>query len=516
MKKSYQLMIVLFFLTDALVAQQKKINYKKMPNGLEYVIIKKGKGEKVKKSYRIYVNFTTRIKPDSIFDSNAGSGKPYSFILGQGDVLKGWDEGISLLSVGDSAWFRIPPALAYGEKKLGSIPANTTLLLEVKVVKSEQAFYDLSGKDTINFQSGLKKILISDGTGEAAKTFNNVTMQFTGYILNKKGYKQVFQSSLTNSTLAIFQLGAGRMVKGLEEGIATMKIGEKATFIVPPVLGFGKEVSGVIPGNSTLYFDIELLNSVNPFYHPLNSDTIFATNGLKIVPVLKKEGKKISQEDIVSFDYTGYFIDSIGHSIIFDNTLERQTPATLRPGANSGFPGLGEGLTYLKNGEKAILFVPAKLAFGNTRKGIIPPNTTLIYDIHVLETQAYPFFEVKGFDTVKNSSGLQYIQVRKGTGAVVDTGSNVSIAYTGFVIDSLGHRKIFDASRENHKMLNFVLGKGKVIKGFDEGIKGMSVGEGRRIIIPYSLGYGEKGMPEVGIPAKAVICFDVELVEIKK
>lgn len=513
-------MIVLFFLANTLFAQQKKIHYKKMPSGLEYVIIKKGKGEKTQRGYRIYLNYTTRIKPDSVFDSNTGAGKPYSFILGQEDVLKGWDEGISLLSVGDSAWFRIPPALAYGEKKLGSIAANTTLLLEVKILKEEQAFYNLLGKDTIIYPSELKKILISNGTGKTAKAFNNVTMQFTGYIIDKKGHKRVFQSSLTNSTLAIFQLGTGRMVKGLDEGIATMKVGEKATFIVPSALGFGKEISGIIPGNSTLYFDIELLNCIDPFYHPINTDTIFAINGLKILPVSpvqpsRKEGF-INVEDVVSFDYTGYFIDSIGHPIIFDNTIERKTPAILRPGANSGFPGLGQGLTYLKNGEKAILFVPAKLAFGNKGKGIIPPNTTLIYDIQVLETQAYPFFEVKGLDTVKKNSGLQYIQVRKGAGAVVDTGSSISISYTGFIIDSLGYRKIFDASRESHKMLDFVLGKGRVIKGFDEGIKGMNLGEGRRIIIPYTLGYGEKGMPEAGIPAKSTIYFDVELVGIKK
>lgn len=509
-------MIILFFLADGLFAQQKKISYKKLPNGLEYAIIKKGKGEKTQKGNRIYVNYTTRIKSDSIFDSNAGSGKPYSFILGQEEVLKGWDEGIALLSVGDSAWFRIPPSLAYGEKKLGSIPANTTLLLEVKILKSEVAFYNLSGKDTITYSSGLKKILISNGTGETAKAFNDVTMQFTGYVLNSKGYKRVFQSSHTNSALAVFQLGAGRMVKGLDEGIATMKTGEKATFIVPPYLGFGKETSGIIPGNSTLYFDIELLSCVNPFYHSNTTDTIFGANGLKILPVLKQEGKKISVEDVVSFDYTGYFLDSAGHPIIFDNTIERKTPAILRPGANSGFPGLGEGITYLKKNEKAILIVPAKLAFGDKGKGIVPPNTTLIYDVHILETQSYPFFEVSGLDTVKSNSGLQYIQVRKGTGAVVDTGSNISVAYTGFIIDSLGYRKIFDASRESQKMLNFVLGKGKVIKGFDEGIIGMSLGEGRRIIIPYALGYGERGMPEASIPAKTTIYFDVELVEIKQ
>jgi FKBP-type peptidyl-prolyl cis-trans isomerase len=222
---------VLYLLTLLLIHNnlfsQKNLQYKKTSSGLEYAIIKKGKGEKTKKNYRVYINYTTRINPDSVFDNNAKTGKPYIFILGQEEVLKGWDDAISLLSIGDSAHFRIPPALAYGNKKLGSIPANSTLLFEVKVLKMEQAFYDLPGKDTITSVSGLKKILIQKGTGQKANPFNNVTMQFTGYVYNKKGYKSIFQSSYTNSNVAIFQLGTGRMVKGLDEGISTMLVGEK-------------------------------------------------------------------------------------------------------------------------------------------------------------------------------------------------------------------------------------------------------------------------------------------------
>ena len=503
------------FLISVSFGQQKKVNYKKTDNGLEYVIVKKGTGQRVKKGYRIYVNYTTYIKPDSVYDSNAERGKPFAFILGQEDVLKGWDEGIALLSVGDSAHFRIPPELAYGTKKLGSIPANTTLLLHIRVIEMEQAFYDLLGKDTITFPSGLKKILINKGTGEKAKPFSNVTMQFTGYILNPKGYQRVFQSSLTNSALAVFQLGTGRMVKGLDEGITTMHVGEKASFILPPALGFGNKVSGVIPANSTLYFDIELLSSVDPFFHSNRTDTLHTKSGVRVLHVLKKEGKNIITSDVVTFNYTGYFTDSLGNPVIFDNTIERKIPTVLRPGSNRSLPGIEEGLTYLKNGEKAILYIPAEMGFGKMGQGIIPKNKALVFDVEIVDIQPYPFFEASG-DTIKQSSGLKYIQVRKGTGDVVDSGSSVSIAYTGFIIDSSGIRRIFDASRESGKLLEFTPGKNKVIKGFEEGVKDMRLGEGRTLIIPYTLGYGEQGMPEAGIPAKATIYFDVELVDIKK
>ena len=515
MKFYLRLIIPLIVLPLFLSAQKQKVIYKKTPSGLEYAVIKKGRGIKVKKGDRIYVQYATFIKPDSIFDSSKD--KPYAFILGQEEVLKGWDEGIELLYVGDSASFKIPPSLAYGSKKIGKIPANTTVILGIKVLKAEQAFYETTGKDTIKFSTGLKKILVTEGIDEIVKPFNNVSLQFTGYVLNQKKYKRVFQSSQTNSALAIFQLGASRFVKGLDQGIATMKVNEKAHFIVPPELGFGKETSGVIPGNSTLYFDIEVLECRNPFFITENKDTIITKNGIKILQVLKQnEGPLINYEDVVSFDYTGYYIDSLGNPIIFDNTIERQQPALMRPNLNGAFPGLGEGLTHLKNGEEAKIIIPPKLINENKGKGAIPPNRIVVYDVHILKSQPYPFYDVKGLDTLKLNSGLKYIQVRKGSGLAVDSGSHISLAYTGFVRDSLGFRKIFDASRESRKLLDFIIGKGTVIKGFDMGTKGMTVGEGRHLIIPSNLGYGEKGIPEAGIPPNATLYFDIELIEVLK
>lgn len=514
-------MILFLFVSVAAFAQQQKIKYSKTTSGLEYALIKKGKGEKLKNGYRVYINYSLYIKPDSVYDSNAERNEPYSFLLGQEDVLKGWDEGVALLNVGDSAHFRIPPQLAYGSRKIGSIPANSTLLLHVKVVRTEQAFYDLKGKDTLTFSSGLKKIIMAQGNGTKAKRSYNATMQFTGYILDSKGFPRVFQSSLTNSNLAIFQIGSGRMIKGLDEGVATMSVGEKATFIVPSALGFGDKVSGVVPANSTLYYDIELLGCDNPFFHSQRKDTLITPLGVKILfaddanplpatitnPTKPREGT-ITMADIVTFDYTGYYIDSLGYPVIFENTLERKKPTTIRPGSHRSLPGIEDALRYLKKDERAILHIPPTNGFAK--------NKALIFDVHIVDVYSYPFFEAPVKDTVKLHSGLQYIPVRKGSSIEADTGYSVSVAYTGFCIDSTGVRKIFDASRESGKLLEFTLGTNKVIAGFDQGITGMQKGEARTLIIPYTLGYGEKGIPDAGIPAKATLYFDVELLDVKK
>jgi peptidylprolyl isomerase len=510
--KQLSLKLLAFFFIPILSFSQNKAFYKKTESGIKYRIIKKGNGTKCKKGLRIYINYSTKIKPDTIFDHNTG--KPYAFILGQGEVLKGWDEGVSLLSVGDSAQFLIPPHLAYGEKKIGSIPANTTLELNVRIVNVEEAFFNLINKDTITYKSGLKKIIVESSKNEKVIPFNIVTVKFTGYFLSKEGYKLIFQSSQTNSDVAIFQLSVGKMIRGLDEGIATMNVNEKATFIVPPELGFGVNKNGLIPGNTTLFYDIEVINCTYPFYKTVNTDTIFTLSDVKVIPIIKKEGALIKTNNVVKFNSIGYFYTEKGNPIIFENTYETKVPNVLRPNLRSSFPGLSEGLTNLRQGEKAKIFVPAKLAFGNQGAGIIPPNKNLIYDIEILDVINYPFFETSNLDTMKLNSGLNYFQVRKTEGLQVDTGQKVSISYTGYTIDKYGNKDIFDASRESKKLLEFTVGKGKVIKGFDEGIKGMRVGEARTLIIPYELGYGKKGIPEVGIPAETTLYFDVELVSI--
>ncbi len=108
--------------------------------------------------------------------------------------------------------------------------------------------------------------------------------------------------------------------------------------------------------------------------------------------------------------------------------------------------------------------------------------------------------------------GLQYIDVQKGCGLVAKSGSSVSLEYTGW-LQSTG--KKFDSSYDRSgSPISFVLGQGKVIKGFDEGMLGMQQGGIRRIIIPAALAYGAAGSPPT-IPANAVLIFDVQMLSVK-
>ncbi len=103
-----------------------------------------------------------------------------------------------------------------------------------------------------------------------------------------------------------------------------------------------------------------------------------------------------------------------------------------------------------------------------------------------------------------------------GTGLTASSGANISVRYTGWLYDSSApdlRGKMFD-STEKREPLEFQLGKGQVVKGWDQGILGMRVGGKRTLIIPSSLAYGKDGSDDT-IPPNAALVFDVELVDIR-
>jgi FKBP-type peptidyl-prolyl cis-trans isomerase len=112
---------------------------------------------------------------------------------------------------------------------------------------------------------------------------------------------------------------------------------------------------------------------------------------------------------------------------------------------------------------------------------------------------------------VKTESGLQYQDLKAGTGDEAKKDNTVDVHYTGWLAKD---KTKFDSSLDRGKPFSFKLGAGRVIKGWDEGVAGMKVGGKRKLIIPSELGYGARGFPPV-IPANAELTFEVELLKIK-
>lgn len=117
-------------------------------------------------------------------------------------------------------------------------------------------------------------------------------------------------------------------------------------------------------------------------------------------------------------------------------------------------------------------------------------------------------------------SGLQYTIVKPSTNPEAQTateGKKVTVHYTGWLADDKGNPRMdakFDSSVDRKQPFSFMLGVGQVIKGWDEGVKGMKIGEQRRLVIPAKLGYGDRGAGRL-IPPNATLVFDVELLGVE-
>jgi FKBP-type peptidyl-prolyl cis-trans isomerase len=108
------------------------------PSGLQYEDIKAGTGLEPKAGQTVVVHYTGWLTNGKKFDSSVDSNRPFKFVLGRGEVIKGWDEGVSTMKVGGERKLTIPPDLAYGAKGFpGAIPPNSTLIFNVKLLRVE-------------------------------------------------------------------------------------------------------------------------------------------------------------------------------------------------------------------------------------------------------------------------------------------------------------------------------------------------------------------------------------------
>jgi len=116
-------------------------------------------------------------------------------------------------------------------------------------------------KDTVTTDSGLKYIILEEGDGIKAEPGKEATVHYTGYLTDGKK----FDSSVKRNQPLSFTIGEHKVIKGWEEGVALMRVGDKFRFIIPPQLGYGEAGAGnVIPPNAALIFDIKLLGVAEP------------------------------------------------------------------------------------------------------------------------------------------------------------------------------------------------------------------------------------------------------------
>ena len=213
----------------------------------------------------------------------------------------------------------------------------------------------------------------------------------------------------------------------------------------------------------------------------------------------------------VSVHYTGRLDDGT----VFDTSHKRNRPFVFPVGRGRVIKGWDLGVPGMKVGGKRRLTIPAELAYGDRSKPNIPAGSRLTFDIELVSVTPPPP-PPKGDDAYTGAAartelegGLVIEEFAAGQGDLVaSNGDKVAVHYTGRLDDGT----VFDSSVPRKEPISFVLGTGRVIKGWDLGIAGMKVGSLRRLTIPAELAYGDRAKGK--IPANSRLTFTVELMSI--
>jgi len=363
----------------------KKQKPMKTASGLEYVITSKGNGKQATAGDKVKVHYTGKLLDGTKFDSSVDRGDPFSFQLGKGQVIKGWDEGIALLVEGDKATLTIPAELGYGAQGSGSIPANSKLIFDVELIAVMQAPkpWDAKDKKVITTASGLQIVMFNEGTSaQVAKKGDKVKVHYSGYLTDGK----MFDSSVERGEPIEFPVGKGMVIKGWDEGLLLLNPGDKAKFIIPYALAYGEAGRApVIPAKADLVFDVELVGITEAVkvvpYDIDGKETNETQSGLKYVVVEKGSGKQAAAGQKVKVHYTGY----LESGETFDSSVERGTPIEFELGKGNVIPGWDEGVALMKVGDKFHLIIPYNLGYGEAGYGPIPAKAKLIFDVELIE-----------------------------------------------------------------------------------------------------------------------------------
>jgi FKBP-type peptidyl-prolyl cis-trans isomerase len=251
--------------------------------------------------------------------------------------------------------------------------------------------------EIVILKSGVKYADDTVGTGVQTKSGDLVSIQFTGWII--KDSTDIFKDWSKDSTKMRSIFGTTKMrneplkilldgqsfIKGSEEGIAGMKVGGTRTIILPAIKLNNHIGMNIMPPHPGLKLQVKLLDTKqSKIVKAWVVDTTklrTTEDGLRYVIVENGIGPKATNGNFVTVNYSGFLLN--GEK--FDSSVEREEPFTFRLGFHSVLQGWEEGVKLLNKGAKAKLIVPSALAFGARSVGKIPSNSTIVFDIEVVD-----------------------------------------------------------------------------------------------------------------------------------
>ena len=193
--------------------ESKSKKMKQTASGLEYRDLKEGTGDTPKAGQTCVVHYTGWLWDNNAkgkkFDSSVDRDKPFSFPVGMGRVIKGWDEGVASMKVGGKRELLIPAKLAYGSRGAGGvIPANATLFFEVELLSLVKQPSDAT--EVKKTASGLQFIDLKEGTGVTPRSGQTCVVHYTGWLWENNAKGKKFDSSVDRGEPFSFAVGAAR------------------------------------------------------------------------------------------------------------------------------------------------------------------------------------------------------------------------------------------------------------------------------------------------------------------
>uniref|UniRef100_A0A672V0W0 peptidylprolyl isomerase n=1 Tax=Strigops habroptila TaxID=2489341 RepID=A0A672V0W0_STRHB len=277
------------------------------------------------------------------------------------------------------------------------------------------------------------------------------------------------------STFNVF-VGKGQLIAGMDQALVGMCVNERRFVQIPPKLAYGSEgVSGVIPPNAVLHFDVLLIDLWN-LEDEVQVQTYFKP---------EKCPRTVQVSDFVRYHYNGTFLDGT----LFDSSHNRMRTYDTYVGIGWLIPGMEQGLLGMCVGEKRIITIPPFLAYGEEGDGKeIPGQASLVFDVVLLDLH-----------NPKDGIAIENQHVPESCERRSQAGDFLRYHYNGTLLDGT----LFDSSYSRNRTYDTYVGQGYVIAGMDEGLLGVCTGEKRRIIIPPHLGYGEEGRGELDFSLKS-------------
>lgn len=221
----------------------------------------------------IRVGYVGRLLNGTQFDADDS----YTFTLTNtdangADVISGWKIALGMMTEGMKATVFIPSGLAYGTRGSGSIGGNQVLIFDLYLRevdrsneeprftqdKTKISAYLEGVENTVVHPNGFTYILESIGTGQRPDMYDQVTVKFTGKVLNADNTETVFVQDLVQGPVNIFSSRPTNYIHGLAMGLQLMHEGDKAKFYLPSALGYGIGTTTGVSANSNLVFEIEL------------------------------------------------------------------------------------------------------------------------------------------------------------------------------------------------------------------------------------------------------------------